>query len=363
MKDKQIEQLFFIQRDATVGVLDGALLFLNPASQARYPDLCPGASADALLPRELLERTEETFSASATIREELCTVLSSRADDIRLYTLIPQEKPGEEEGRLLENVCGAMRRTLTVLSMATELLGPAIERLAEPRQTAHLTVINKSFYQLQRLCDNLDSFVRLTEGRGRLKLENIELIGFCRDLLQSVDHFAGKMSYQLHFETEHEHLVGAIDAPKVTRLLLNLISNSLKRLPPRGSIRLCLTTAEADVLIAIQDTGTGIPAAELPHVFTHYERPQTADSPTGVGMGLALAQEIANLHGGTLFVTSHKNKGTKVLLRLPLHRLPPSGLLEQARPLPQDGNNGMHIILTELVDVLDDEAYSPKYRD
>jgi len=291
-------------------------------------------------------------------------VLGSRVDDVRLFTLVPQPELGGEEGRLLENVCSSMRRTLTVLSMATELLTPAIDRLEEPKQRSNLTAINKSYYQLQRLCDNLDSLARLSEGQGRLRLTQVDLVQFCRDLIQSVDHFVVKSGHRLHFQSERDQLITVLDGPKMSKLLLTLISNSLKRLKPGGNLYLNLIGTGEDVVLSLKDTGVGIPPQEMAHVFGQYKRERSDTDPeAGAGLGMAIAQEIAALHGGTLLLTSQEGKGTTVLLRLPQRRLEPDGqLLED--PLPYgEGDGGMHMILTELADVLDDEVFGRKYRD
>ncbi|MCL2563292.1 MAG: HAMP domain-containing histidine kinase [Oscillospiraceae bacterium] len=364
MNHKQIERLFSIQRDAAIGVVDGTIVFVNPAGQVRYGDLAPGVPAAGLLPQEVLERDEETFTASVAVREEICTVLGSRAGDLRVYTLIPQTGSRAEDGWLLENVCNSMRRTLTVLNMATELLTPAVERLDEPGQQSNLTAINRSYFQLQRLCDNLDSLVRLSDGQGRLRAENVDLVRFCRDLVQSADHFLRKLGHRLHFQSSHDSFITALDGPKMSKLLLGLISNGLKHLPNGGSLHLNLTGSEEGAVLSLRDTGEGIPPAEMAHVFARYKRERSAtDTRAGVGLGMAVAQEIASLHGGTLLVTGRAGKGTTVLLRLPLRRMETDGALQE-NPLPYgEGDGGMYLILTELADVLGDEAFGGRYRD
>ena len=364
MQNKQIEQLFSIQRDATVGVIDGVIVFVNPAGQTRYPNVLPGDPAEAILPQEVLEREEETFSVSVTVRAEVCTVLGSRADRMRMYTFLPQAEPDEEAGRLLENVCNSMRRTLTVLNMATELLTPVVDQLHEPRQKSNLTAINKSYYQLQRLCENLDSLVRLSAGQECLRLEHVELVQFCEDLIQSTSHFVERLGHQIHFKSEPRQLIMALDRPKIYKLLLNLISNSLKRLPPGGSLYLDLTGGADDAVLTLRDTGEGIPPGEMAHVFTQWGRVRSDTDPrAGVGAGMAVAEKIARLHGGTLLLTSREGEGASVCLRLPVRRLESDGQLLE-NPLPYGaGDGGMHMILTELAEVLDDDAFGRKYRD
>jgi len=363
MTDKQMFNLFSIQRDASIAVRGGAVVFLNASASALFPDLTVGDGANKILPSTVLEIEDERFSCTPTIDDVPHTILGARVGDMSVYTLIPQEQEtAEQEGQLLERVSGTMRRTLTVLNMATEYLLPVIDQIDEPRQQANLTVINKAYYQLQRLCDNLDYYHRLSEKQARLYLEELDFVGFCRDLAQSVDHFAKRISHRVHFKTELPHLITAVDRQKMTKLLLNLVSNSLKHLKADGNVSVLLSKQGEDAVVTVRDTGSGIEPAYLAEAFTQYkaERSDT-DIDAGVGLGLHIAQEIARLHGGILLVTSGYDRGTAVRLRIPLTTAGDSGLLQELSIPYREGDGGMQFILTELSDVLDDGAFVGKY--
>jgi len=362
MTDKQLSNLFSLQGDPVIGVGDTAVAFFNAAALRQFPDLTIGLSAANILPAAVLEIVEDSFSAAATIRENSYTILGARTEGMVVYTLIPQARAlDEREGQLLERVSGTMRRILTVLNMATEFLMPVIDRIEEPRQRANLTVINKAYYQLQRLCDNLDYFFRLKEGQARLFLEELDLVRFCQDLAQSVDHFAKRIGARVYFRADVPYLQASIDQQKMTKLILNLISNSLKHLDPDGSLTLSLSRQGEDAIFTVRDTGSGM-GPQMTEVFTQYKGARSdTDIDAGVGLGLGIAQEIARLHGGTLFVTSDADRGTAVRLRIPLIPSGDSGVLQEA-PLPyREGDGGMQFILTELSDVLDDGAFVGKY--
>jgi len=364
MKDKEIKQLFFLQRDITMGVRDGLLVFLNAAGRERFPDLKEGDSVRSTLSKDVLAMEEARFVASVSIGTTPHTVLATCVGDMQIYTLIPQEEPNARERLLLENLSTSMRRTLTVLSMATELLSPFVFQMEDSRQRDNMTAINKTYYQLERLCDNLDHFSRLQEGEGRLRLENMDIVQFCRDLIQSADHLTKKLDVRFHFQTSVPRLIMAIDDRKMSKLLLGLISNSLGRMERGGSVSLDLTARGEDLILVLKDTGPGIPPEAIPHIFERHRREQSARDPqTGVGFGLPIAREIAQLHGGSLLLTNRKNQGTAVCLHLPIRRVESEGCLEET-PLPYgQGNDGMHGVLVELVDVLDDEIFGLRYLD
>jgi len=363
MTDERIANLFSMQRDAAIGVRDTAVVFFNASAKRQFPSLAVGDQAGALLPSAVLEMEDTNFSASVTIVNAPYTVLGTRMDELSVYTLIPQEAETEKASdQLLERVTGTMRRTLTVLNMATETLMPVVNQMDEPKQRANLKIINKTYYQLQRLCDNLDHHFRLSAGRARLYLEELDLVSFCRDLVQTADHFAKRLSHRVHFQVDFPHLMAAIDKQKMTKLILNLVSNSLKHLEQEGSLTLTLTQAGEDAVLTLRDTGTGIEPSHIGAVFTQYQAKRSdTDISAGAGLGLNIAQEIARLHGGTLFVTSTPNQGTAVRLRVPIRQEMDSGMLTEASLPYGEGDEGMHLILTELADILDDEAFGGRY--
>jgi len=104
-------------------------------------------------------------------------------------------------------------------------------------------------------------------------------------------------------------------------LFLNLLDNALKYTPEGGQVFLEAQKKHQQIKITVKDTGLGIEAKHLPYLFDRFYRVEEARSRQtgGAGLGLAIAQEISRLHGGTLTVNSKINQGTKFSLFLPIH--------------------------------------------
>ena len=102
------------------------------------------------------------------------------------------------------------------------------------------------------------------------------------------------------------------------KIVFNLIANALK-FTFKGEISVALRSGGDDVELAVSDSGIGIPADEIPHLFERFYRVKNARSRTqeGTGIGLALVQELVRLHGGTIAVTSEPDKGSTFTVRLP----------------------------------------------
>jgi two-component system sensor histidine kinase BaeS len=101
------------------------------------------------------------------------------------------------------------------------------------------------------------------------------------------------------------------------QVVTNLLGNALKFTPAGGRVTVRTRRDGADAVLTVSDTGVGIPASELPHVFERFWRGQAAAGTSGSGIGLAIAAELARAHGGTLTADSQPGKGTTLTLRLP----------------------------------------------
>jgi two-component system, OmpR family, sensor histidine kinase BaeS len=101
------------------------------------------------------------------------------------------------------------------------------------------------------------------------------------------------------------------------QLIMNLLTNALKFTPEGGRVTVEVRPAGPDAVLTVTDTGIGIPADELPHVFDRFWRGRQASQTSGSGIGLAVAAELAQAHGGKLTAGSEPGQGTAMTLTLP----------------------------------------------
>jgi signal transduction histidine kinase len=116
----------------------------------------------------------------------------------------------------------------------------------------------------------------------------------------------------------------AVDRHRIREMLLNIVTNAIKYTPRGGSIVLALEEKADAVTFTVRDTGIGIAAGDLPHIFERFWRADPARSRTGdrpgVGLGLAIAKWIVEAHGGSIMVQSRPGRGTMFIIRLPKAR-------------------------------------------
>ncbi len=123
------------------------------------------------------------------------------------------------------------------------------------------------------------------------------------------------------FAHETSSLETALNRALFQRALGNLITNAIAHTPPGGTVILQAIGDAANLAVKVTDTGGGIPADHLPHVFDRFYRPTRPRTGGGLGLGLAIVKSIVELHGGTVALASEIDKGTEVRLNLPRNSL------------------------------------------
>ena len=110
------------------------------------------------------------------------------------------------------------------------------------------------------------------------------------------------------------------DTLKLQQVLYNIIDNAIKYTPRGGEVHCALNRSGKNAVIRVSDTGVGIPAEDLPHIFDRFYRVDKARSREtgGTGLGLSIVKQFVNLHGGTIDAKSTFGKGTTFIIELPL---------------------------------------------
>jgi PAS domain S-box-containing protein len=219
------------------------------------------------------------------------------------------------------NVSHEFRTPLTLL------LGPAADALGDPRvlsDEAHrgrFEVIHRNGQRLLQLVNSLLDFSRLEAGAVSSRFEVVDLARVTEPLVMMFESAAAQAGLSLSFEADPLSADCYVDVEHWTKIVLNLVSNALK-FTFDGGIAVSLREDGGFAVLTVADSGTGIPASELPHLFERFHRVHGARSRTheGSGIGLALVSELAGLHGGDASATSTEGAGTRMTVRVPLGR-------------------------------------------
>jgi PAS domain S-box-containing protein len=205
----------------------------------------------------------------------------------------------------------------------TLLLSPLEDTLAEqglpPQAMERLTLAHRNSLRLLKLVNALLDFSRFEAGRISAVYEPVDLATYTADLASVFRSAVERAGLKLILDCPRLEEPAYIDRGMWEKIVLNLLSNAFK-FTMSGQIEVGLRSAGRSVELRVQDTGSGIAAEELPHIFERFYRVSGAPgrSYEGSGIGLALVQELVKLHGGTTRVSSEPGRGSTFTVRIPL---------------------------------------------
>jgi len=188
-------------------------------------------------------------------------------------------------------------------------------------QRAALGTIERNARSLSYLIDDLLDVSRITSGKLSLEHAPIDLGEVVRAVFESARPAAETKGVTLALQVLDEPLVVAGDAGRLTQVVANLVSNAIKFTPLGGAIRVELTRVRSRAVLRVQDTGKGIAAELLPHVFERFRQGDTSDTRVhgGLGLGLAIVRHLVDLHGGSVTAESGgEGRGPVLTVELPL---------------------------------------------
>lgn len=228
-----------------------------------------------------------------------------------------RERHVAERARLdfLSMVTHDIKGPLTVILGYTELLSDPEERPSPAILADTLGRIRESGEQIHALVSNFVELARIEAGAHRVELHPVDLAEVVGRLVANHAPRARRKGIELVLaDAAVPHVPG--DRPQLERVLLNLLGNAIKYSPKGGRIVVRLAASDAEVTVAVEDTGPGIAAADLGGIFERYRR-APATRVEGVGLGLFIARTIARAHGGDVGVASTPGAGATFTLRLP----------------------------------------------
>ena len=180
--------------------------------------------------------------------------------------------------------------------------------------------------QMTEMVENLLTLARADEGRAPLAVEEGDL----RDIVLDVAETAGILGEDAGVAAVHTipdaAVRLAVDRHRIREMLLNMVTNAIKYTPQGGTVSLGLADKPDAVIFTVRDTGIGIAAGDLPHIFDRFWRADPARSRTGdrpgIGLGLAITKWIVEAHGGSITVQSRPGRGTLFTVWLPKDQAP-----------------------------------------
>ncbi len=217
---------------------------------------------------------------------------------------------------MMADIAHELRTPLTVVQGNLEALMDGVYELT-PENVAG---IHKQTVVLTRLVADLRDLALAEAGQLRLERKQLSLEDVISQVTEGLEVQAREKEVTLKFEVAADLPNVQADEQRITQVLFNLISNALRHTPVGGTITISAELREDRILVSVRDTGAGIPPEDLPHVFERFYRADRsrARSTGGSGLGLTIAKQIVEAHGGQIWAQSWLGAGSTFAFSLPL---------------------------------------------
>jgi signal transduction histidine kinase len=229
--------------------------------------------------------------------------------------------------QLIANVSHDLRTPLASIQGNVEALRLRFERLDVAQRDRALETIGGNLQHLDRLVERMLVLSRLDAGQAVLQPEEFSIVELAESVLRRSEHLALPGGLRLELAAAPRLPLVLADPLQVTQALQNLVENAIKFNRPQGRVAVALAAHEGRVRVTVADTGQGIDAADLPHVFERFytgdaARTRRGDAPAqlrhGTGLGLAIAAKVVEAHGSRLEVDSRPGEGATFTFSLPV---------------------------------------------
>jgi signal transduction histidine kinase len=264
-----------------------------------------------------LDQSQRGLRAS----EQRYRELFSQAEEARI-ALAHQNEELRELDRLKDEfvalVSHELRTPLTSIRGYLELVTEDVAGLSD-EQRQFLGVVDRNANRLQRLVTDLLFVAQVDAGKFQLQIEDIDLADLAAAGIESARPAAVAKGIELALDADPLPPVQG-DVARLAQLVDNLVSNAIKFTPTGGRVGIRVARAGDDAILAVSDTGLGIPVREQARLFERFYRTSSATEKAvqGTGLGLAISKAIVEAHGGKIDFTSREGSGTTFRVSLPL---------------------------------------------
>jgi len=227
-----------------------------------------------------------------------------------LEDITQQRRQDELKSGVISTVSHQLKTPLTSIRMAIHLLLEEKVGDLSSRQSDLLVAAREDADRLHTIVEELLDIGRIESGKARMDIQPLPPQRMVLEGLGPYRSAARDQGVSLAVDVPEDLPNVWADPTRIAHVFANLLSNALKYTPPGGKISLSARPEGGMIRFQVSDTGIGIPARYLPHIFEQFFRVPDQGPGTGAGLGLAIVKEIVEAHGGTVGVESREGAGS-----------------------------------------------------
>jgi len=231
-------------------------------------------------------------------------------------SLVKEKELGDLKSRFVSMASHEFRTPLANISALTDTIIAYRTKLSEEQITSRLSKIQDQIAQLKAIMDDVLQLARMQARRAEFVPTLLDLDSVARSVM---DEFQSRATHHFVYHCDDALHAVMMDRKLIRQILSNLMSNAIKYSPDGNMVIVHLAYERGDLRLSVQDEGIGIPVADLPHLFEPFHRASNVGAVSGTGLGLIIAKEAVELHGGTISVDSTVGVGTTFTIHIPLN--------------------------------------------
>ena len=224
----------------------------------------------------------------------------------------------EIKDQVLANISHDFKTPINVIYSTVQMQDLNIKNKSYDNLLEFNNIIKQNCNRMIRLTNNFIDSIKLESNILNVDLKCVNIVNLVEEITLSVLNYAEDKDIELVFDTEKEEIYSLVDIDIMEKIMLNVLSNSIKYNKRIGSIDVKIKDTEQLIIISIKDTGVGIPKEKLKSIFERFERADrsTIKTSEGSGIGLSIVKQMVEALNGTIDISSVEDKGTMVKIIL-----------------------------------------------
>lgn len=355
-----------MENEATFGMLelivhpaffvrDGVITRANRAAQGRL--IAEGTNVTDLIKigvEEYREFTDGCLYLTLELCGHSCGATVSRVEDQDVFVL--EQNADQSELQTMALAARELREPLASVMTVADQLFPMVSSETDTAAQQQIAQINRGLFQMLRVIGNMSDAARYT-GTAIFQKETMDIGALLDEIFARAQALIRHGGIELRYTSLRESIYCSVDAEKIERAVLNILSNAVKFTPAGGNIDARLTRRGRKLYLQIQDSGSGIDSSLLGSLFSRYRRePALEDSRFGIGLGMVLIRAAATAHGGTVLVDQPTDQGTRITMTMEINQNSDSRLGSPILRVDYAGERDHALI--ELSDALPTSIYT-----